>query len=197
MNDCATDFWVSLQNFFRLDLTWWPQKSTVCKHVVLHLRIMTPVVRKLWSVIKYLVEPGTHIILLVNIYAQWKWIQKPKQKDSAISSWNGSNGALPRFLDAWSRHTLYPVALRTMFSIMAASENACSWKAKLKLNNSLVQLKKRHGTRNDRTNKWLYAILDGQRHWGSAICPLQSMAAELPRPQGWALSNWGCSSSSN
>ena len=59
----------------------------------------------------------------------------------------GKNGALLRFLDALGRHTLHPVALKTKFSIMAASchQHACSWKAKLLLTNSLVHLKKGMG----------------------------------------------------
>lgn len=30
------------------------------------------------------------------------------------------------------------------------------------------------------TKKWLSAILEGPRHWGSAMCPLQSMTTKLP-----------------
>lgn len=44
---------------------------------------------------------------------------------------------------------------------------------------------------------WLYAILIGWRHWGSATQVLQSMATVLPWPGSWASSNSDCSSSNS
>lgn len=35
----------------------------------------------------------------------------------------------------------------------------------------VCSLKKRHGTRNDEIKKWLYAILEGRRHWGLSHLP--------------------------